>query len=66
MFARSAGSQAGPLLSKSLEVKELVVRLCVARGPTWDQKVEASMIYNYIQNRAVRTTHRVVSNWYLV
>ena len=47
MFACSAsmGSHAGPLLSKSPEVKEPVIRLSVARGPTWDQKVAASMIY---------------------
>ena len=58
----SAGSHAGPLLSKSLEVKEPVVRLRIARGPMRDQKVAASMIYKtylctYKQNNfSVRTT----------
>ena len=33
------------MLSKSPEVKEPVVRLRIARGPTLDQKVAASMIY---------------------
>ena len=47
MFSCSAMSHAhaGPLLSKSPELKEPVVRLCIALGPTRDQKVAASMIY---------------------
>ena len=46
-FARSAsvGSHTGPQLSKSPEVKEPVIRLRVARGPTRDQMVAVSMIY---------------------
>ena len=48
-FARSAsaGSHTGPLLSKSPEVKEPVVRLHVARGPTLPSFAYCSINYTF-------------------